>query len=105
MAFRMRRVSSGFGLRDAGLDALVGESPAEPGAVIATVSDQVGGGRQLIQHHAGALVVGYLTGAELEDDGPAQLIAYGVELGVQSAPGASDMVGNIPFLSRLAAVR
>lgn len=50
-------------------------------------------------------MVADLTGAELEDDGPPGLIAYGMELGVQSALGASDMAGNIPFFRRLDAVR
>ena len=48
-------------------------------------------------------MVADLTGAELEDDGPPGLI--GMELGVQSALGASDMAGNIPFFRRLDAVR
>ena len=65
----------------------------------------MGGGGQVVEDHGGALVVTDLTGAELEDDGPASLITYGVEFGVQSTLGASDMAGNIPFFSRLAAVR
>lgn len=58
----------------------------------------------MVEHHGSPLVVADLTGAELEDDRPAGLIAYGVQLGVQPALGASDMAGNIPFFRRLAAV-
>src|SRR5690606_42128007 len=70
---------------DLGFDALVSERLAEPGAVIATVGDQVRGVRQLIQHHRRPLVVADLAGAELEDDGPPALIAHGMQLGVQPA--------------------
>lgn len=53
---------------------------------------------QFLKHHGRAFEVGYLTGAELEDDWSSGLVAHGVELGVQSDVGASDMAGNIPFL-------
>src|SRR5690606_13969981 len=90
---------------DARRDAPVAERLAVPDAVVAAVGDQMGSGGEFVQHHGRALVVADLTGAEPEDDRPTGLIAYGMELGVQPALGASDMAGNIPFLSRLAAVR
>ena len=78
---------------------------AEPGAVIAAVGDEVSGWRQGVEHEAGPLVVAHLAFRQEQDERPAVAVADGVELGVQPAFGAPDTAGNIPFLSRLAAVR
>ena len=50
-------------------------------------------------------MVAHLALGQHHDDRPALAVADGVELGVQAAFGAPDTTGNIPFLSRLAAVR
>ena len=50
-------------------------------------------------------VVAHLAFRQEHDDRPAFTVADGVELGVQPSLGSSDTTGNIPFLSRLAAVR
>ncbi|ESZ12152.1 hypothetical protein X737_27500 [Mesorhizobium sp. L48C026A00] len=50
-------------------------------------------------------MVAHLAFRQEQDDRPSVSIADGMQLGVQSALGAPDTAGNIPFLSRLAAVR
>lgn len=50
-------------------------------------------------------MVAHLTFAEQHDDRASLPIANGVQLGIQSAFCSPDTTGNIPFLSRLAAVR
>jgi hypothetical protein len=50
-------------------------------------------------------VVAHLALRQQHDDRAAFIVADGVKLGIQSTPGAPDTSGNIPFLSRLAAVR
>ena len=84
---------------------LAGEFLAEPGAVVAAIGDEVRGRRQGAEHEAGALVVAHLAFRQEQDERPSVTVADGVELGVQPAFGAPDTTGNIPFLSRLAAVR
>ena len=91
--------------RDAGGDAPVGEGLAEPAGVIATVAEHRLGPRQRMEHQRGTLVVTHLPLAQQHDAGPALSVADRMQLGVQAAFGAPDTSGNIPFLSRLAAVR
>lgn len=91
--------------RDAGLDAPCEELFSEPGAVVALIGDEAIGFRQRVEHDPGALVVAHLAFREQHDDRPAVLVADGMELRVQSALGAPDTTGNIPFFRRLAAVR
>lgn len=91
--------------RDARLDAACFEFLAEPGAVVAAIGDQVRGRRQGAEHETRALVVAHLAFRQEQDDRPSVTVADGVELRVQSALGQPDTAGNIPFLSRLAAVR
>lgn len=50
-------------------------------------------------------MVAHLAFAEQHDDRAALAIANGVSFGIQSAFGSPDTAGNIPFLSKLAAVR
>jgi hypothetical protein len=90
---------------EAGLDAPGREFLAEPGAVVAAVGDQGGGGRQGVENEAGAFVVAHLPFREQQDEGSALAITDRVELGVQAALGSFDTTGNSPFSSRLAAVR
>lgn len=78
---------------------------AEPGTVITTIGDEVFGRWQGIEHEARAFVVAHLAFRQEQDDRPAVTVADDVELGVQPALGAPDTTGNIPFFSRLAAVR
>lgn len=91
--------------RDARLDATCFQFLAEPRAVVTAIGDEVSGGWQGVEHEAGALVVAHLAFRQQQDDRPAVTAADGVELGVQPAFGSPDTTGNIPFLSRLAAVR
>lgn len=71
----------------------------------AAIGDEMRGWRQGAEHQAGPLVVAHLAFRQEQDDRPAVTVADGVELGVQPALGSPDTTGNIPFLSRLAAVR
>src|SRR5690606_11881765 len=91
--------------RDARLDASGFEFSPEPGAVVAAVGDQMRSWRQGVENQTCALVIAHLAFRQEQDDRPAVTVADGVELGVQPAFGAPDTTGNIPFLSRLAAVR
>src|SRR5690606_19642314 len=90
---------------DARLDASGFEFLTEPCAVVAAISDQMSGLRQGVEHETGTFVVAHLAFRQQQDDWSAFTVADGVELGVQSALGSPDTTGNIPFLSRLAAVR
>lgn len=90
---------------DARLDAPGFPFLADPGAVIAAIGDEMRGWRQGVEHETGALVVAHLAFGQEQDDRPAVTVADSVELGVQPALGSPDTTGNIPFLSRLAAVR
>lgn len=78
---------------------------AEPGAVVAAIGNKVSGGRQGIEHETSALMVAHLAFRQQQNDRPAFTVADGVELGIQPSLGSPDTTGNIPFLSRLAAVR
>src|SRR5690606_37661994 len=73
--------------------------------VVAAIGDQVSGWRENVEYEPCALVVTHLAFRQKHDDRPAVTVADGVELGVQPALGSPDTTGNIPFLSRLAAVR
>ena len=90
---------------NAGLDALSDQGGSEPVAVIAPVGDQACGLWESIEDKACALVIAHLAFAQEQDDRLALIVANSVELGVQAAFRAPDKTGNIPFLSRLAAVR
>ena len=90
---------------DAGLDAPHVQFGVEPRAVVTSVGDQMGGGRQGLEHEACALVVAHLAFGQEQDDRPPVAVADGVQLGVQAALGSPDATGSIPFLRRLAAVR
>jgi len=90
---------------DARFDAPSFQFLTEPGAVIATVGDETRSWRQSAEHEPGALVVAHLAFRQEQDERAALAVADGVELGVQPALGSPDTAGNIPFLSRLAAVR
>jgi hypothetical protein len=50
-------------------------------------------------------MVAHLAFTEQHDDWAALIIADRMQLGVQSTFGSPDTTGNIPFFSRLAAVR
>ena len=88
---------------DTGLDTLCLQGLPKGLAVISTVSNQCLGWRQGIQHETSTPMVAHLAFAEQHDDRPSLIIANGVQFGIQSAFGSPDT--NIPFLSRLAAVR
>jgi hypothetical protein len=87
------------------LAACFGESFSKPIAVIASVSDQGGGWRQIGKDQPRTLMIAHLALADHEHEGRAAAIADRVELGIQAAFGAPDAAGNRPFLRRLAAVR
>lgn len=90
---------------DARFDASCSEFGSEPCTVVAAIGDEMGGWRKGVEHETGTLVVAHLAFRQEQDDRPAVTVADGVELGVQPALGSPDTTGNIPFLSRLAAVR
>ena len=88
-----------------GRDATVLQGGAEPGAVVATVGDQLTGWRQAREHDGGLPVVAGLSFGEQQHDRPSPAVTGGVELGVQPALGSPEKAGKSPFLSKLAAVR
>ena len=61
--------------------------------------------RQVAQQQGGSLVIAHLAFGEQQQDRSALAVGDGVQLRVQAALRAADTAGNIPFLSRLAAVR
>ncbi len=75
-------------------------------AVISLVTKHVGRAfRQCRVDQLGSKMIAHRAFGEAQDDRSSQLIHYRVQLGVQSALGAANTSWNIPFLSRLAAVR
>jgi hypothetical protein len=72
---------------------------------MAAIGDQMGGRRQGVEYEPCAIVVAHLAFRQQRDDRPAVTVADRVELGVQPTFGSPDTTGNIPILSRLAAVR
>lgn len=99
------RPAAGSWRTDARLDISGGQFFTELGAVVAAIGDPVSGRWQGVEHETGALVVAHLGFRQEQDERPSVTVADGVQLGVQSALGAPDTTGNIPFLSRLAAVQ
>jgi hypothetical protein len=94
-----------FGGRNARLAASFGESFSKPIAVIAPISDQGGGWRQVGKDQPRTCVIAHLPLAEHEDEGLAAAVTDSVQLRVQAAFRAPDPAGNSPFFKRLAAVR
>src|SRR5207248_6921150 len=94
-----------FGGRNARLAASFGESFSKPIAVIAPISDQGGGWRQVGKDQPRTCVIAHLPLAEHEDEGLAAAVTDSVQLRVQAACRAPDPAGNSPFFKRLAAVR
>jgi hypothetical protein len=82
-----------FGGRNARLAASFGESFSKPIAVIAPVSDQGGGWRQIGKDQPRTLMIAHLALAEHEDEGLAFAVADRVELRVEAAFGAPDAAG------------
>ena len=93
------------GRRDARLDAFFQEGMAQPVAVATSVSNKKVGGGKLVENEPGALAIAHPAFTRGKDDWPPLVVAHRMKLGVQPAFGASDTAGNIPFLSRLAAVQ
>ena len=91
--------------RDAGRDPFSDQGCPEPVRVISAIREQLFGFRQGIQHKRSAFVIAHLTFGEQQDHGLAAAIANSMKLRVQAAFRATDTAGNIPFFSRLAAVR
>jgi len=69
----------------------------EPGAVIATVGDEMRGWGRSAEHEPGDLVVAHLAFRQEQDDRAALAVTDGVELGVHPALDSPDTAGNIPF--------
>ncbi len=88
-----------------GVGAAVDHGLAQPVGVAAFVANQRVGLGEGVDHQGRALVIAHPPLAEQQDQRAAATIAAGGQLGVQTALSASDMSGNSPFLSRLAAVR
>lgn len=86
-----------------GGNASLGRRCAEPVGVIAAISNQRFGLREGVDHQRRTLIVVHLAFAEQHNQWPTFAIVNSVKRGIQAAFGASDMSGNIPFLSRLAA--
>ncbi len=91
--------------RGASLDPFGLESVPEGVTVIALVGDQRLGFRKPWIKQLCADVIAHLALREQQHDRLAITIRDGMEFGVQAAFRAPDTAGNIPFLSRLAAVR
>ena len=90
---------------NAGLDVSGTKRLAELIAVVALVGNQRVGGRQAWIEQFRPRMVAHLALGQQHDERFAVAVTYDMELGVQPTLGASDTARNIPFLSRLAAVR
>ncbi len=99
------RVASLLAWWNAGRNAFVFQSVAEPVGVVTTICQQFSGFGQAIEQVPGTLIVAGLAGGEEEQQGPSQAVCDGVQFGIQAAFRASDTAGKSPFFSRLAAVR
>jgi hypothetical protein len=91
--------------RNTGNDFAFRQGISEPVGIIALVGEQRLGFRQGLKHPGGTFVIAHLTFAQQQDQWSAVTIANRVQFGIQATFGASDTSGNIPFFSRLAAVR
>ena len=91
--------------RNAGLDVFGFQRRAELIAVITSVGDQRGCRRKVWIEQFCSCVVAHLAFTQQQHERLAVAIANRVQFRVQAAFGAPDAAGNIPFLSRLAAVR
>lgn len=91
--------------RDAGGDAFGPQGVPEPVGVIPAICEQDLCLWQSADQVCGSFVIAHLPFGQEHGHRAAPTVAHGVKLGVQSAFGAPDMAGNIPFFSRLAAVR
>ena len=88
------------------LDTLGLERCSEFVRVIALVADHVRSRRrQAFVDQLGADVIASLPFGQQQDDRLSASVDDGMQLRVQAAFRSSDTAGNIPFLSRLAAVR
>lgn len=94
-----------FAWWNAGRNAFVFQSVAEPVGVVTTICQQFLGFGQAVEQMPGTLIVAGLARGEEKQQGSAQPIGDGVQLGIQAAFRASDTAGKSPFFSRLAAVR
>jgi len=90
---------------DARRDPLFQQGFAEPVGVIAFVRQKMIGGRELIHKHGSAFEVADLTGGQAHETRTPLPITNRMQLAVQAAFCAANVAGNIPFLSRLEAVR
>ena len=64
--------------------------------VIGFIGQEVTGIRQTRAQHDGALDVGGLTGGQVERQGAAMLVAYGVDFGVAASLGEADGLSRSP---------
>lgn len=99
------RLLSLFARRDAGGSPFFLQSVAEPVGIVTTIGKQFSGFRQAVKQVPGTLIVAGIACREKEQQGPAQSVCHGVQLGVQAAFCSSDTAGKNPFFSKLAAVR
>jgi hypothetical protein len=91
--------------RDTWDGTALNQAIAKPVAVITAVGNQRGGLGQAGQQYLRPFMIAHLTGGEVEQDRSANLVADGVQLGVQAAFCPSQTAGKAPFCARLAAVR
>jgi hypothetical protein len=94
-----------FPWRYAWLDAFVAQGLSEPVGVITSIRQKVFNRWQSIDNEPGAVVIAHLSFGQAQDDRATVTVTNRMKFGVQSAFCPSDTAGNIPFLSRLAAVR
>ncbi|MCY1376228.1 hypothetical protein D9M69_637040 [compost metagenome] len=78
---------------------------SKPAGVIPLVCQQSFCFGKGVEHFGGSFVIAHLPFAQKQDEWPTVTVADGMQLGVQATLGAPDTSGNIPFFSRLAAVR
>ena len=90
---------------DAGFDTFVLQGFAEPVGIIALVSQEMIGGREQVDKQGSTLEVTHLSCGQTQEARTSLSIANCVQLAVQAAFCAANVAGNIPFLSRLQAVR
>ena len=79
-----------------GLSAAFDQPLAQRLAVIALVSDKLGGWRHRVDAELGNLAIMNVSGRQEQDAGPPLLVADGVEFGVSSAFRAADTMSQAP---------
>ncbi len=91
--------------RDAGGNSFADQLLSKPVAIISPICQQMLAIWQRFDNQPRPFVIAHLPLGQQHDNGPTCSITHGMKLGVQASFCLTDTAGNIPFFSRLAAVR